>query len=357
LVTENLTDVVWTARIEGTPNLADIAGSGPDAVDFDRLLDRWQFTFVSPSVQHILGYSVEEIMQLRPRQLLTPVSYAALRERLAIELRGLPADPAGEDRRRTRAMEHVTRDGRRKWCEITSTFIRDERGVVTGFEGVTRDISERKRFERELSQVITRQQQQTGQELHDGLAQQLVGVRLLAHSLHQALDDQSHAAAGSAAELITALHDAETSVRQLIMGVRPVEVAANGLMAALADLVEGTQQLSGIGCKFHCQRRVAIEDSHTATQLFYIAREAVHNATKHAAARRISVDLFSGDGQLRLTVADDGRGMPDDAAPAEGMGLQIMRYRAGVIGASLMVNSAPGQGTLVTCTLPLESNA
>jgi signal transduction histidine kinase len=254
-------------------------------------------------------------------------------------------------------VEHVTREGRRKWCEIKSTYLVDRGGNVTGLEGVTRDISERKQFERELSAVITRQQQQTGQELHDGLAQQLVGVRLLAGGLHQALADQSHASAGAAAKLVAALHDAETSVRQLIKGVRPVEVAANGLMAALADLAESTRQLTGIGCEFHCQRRVAIEDNHTATQLFYIAREAVHNATKHAAARRISVELLSGDGQLRLSVADDGRGMPDDPAPGTGIGLRIMRYRAGVIGASLIIGTSPGQGTLVTCTLPLESTA
>jgi PAS domain S-box-containing protein len=354
LIAQNVTDVVWTARLEGISDLAAVVQDDRAEFDVDELLDRWRFTFISPSVERILGYSVEEGLQLRPQQLLTPASYAAMRKRFATSLAGLLADNAELDQRRTLEVEHVTRDGRRCWCEITVTFFKDDRGSVVGMEGVTRDISQRKRFERELSELITKQQQRMGQELHDELGQQLVGARLIASGLQQALTGQSHPSAGPAAELVTALSHAETSVRQLIKGVRPVEVAANGLMAALGDLVDSTRRLSGVPCVFRCEQPVAIEDSHTATQLFYIAREAVHNAVKHASARTITIDLAGGAQQLQLGVADDGRGMPADPDSLSGMGLRIMRHRAAVIGAGLVIDTAAGGGTRVTCRLPVE---
>ena len=88
--------------------------------------------------------------------------------------------------------------------------------------------------------------------------------------------------------------------------------------------------------------------------LYRIAQEAMNNAAKHSRASRISVDLHQKDGALVLRVADDGVGMAKNRAPGEGMGLRVMRYRAGAIGAKLAISSAEGEGTTVTCALPVE---
>ena len=86
--------------------------------------------------------------------------------------------------------------------------------------------------------------------------------------------------------------------------------------------------------------------------LYHIAQEALNNAFKHARAQTFTV-RWGQEGALRsLTVADDGVGMGDEAARGSGLGLRIMRYRAGLVGGTLTVTGAEGGGTTVRCTLP-----
>jgi signal transduction histidine kinase len=156
-------------------------------------------------------------------------------------------------------------------------------------------------------------------------------------------------------ELHAALEKAQQSLRELIKGIRPVEVDSHGLMAALDDLATSTQRLSGVPCSFTQTKRVLVEDSHTATQLFYVACEAVRNAVEHASPSEITIRLATDGGVLRLCVSDDGIGVtgPDGGMP-DGMGLRIMKYRAGVVGAQLTIEGGKDGGTRVTCSLPME---
>jgi PAS domain S-box-containing protein len=346
--------MVWEGNTTVLTEMVDAGSPEATQIDADEMLGRWQFTFISPSIERVLGYRVEEGMRLRPKELLTPASYAILKntliQELAIEQTG-KGDPA---RQQTLELEHIIRGGKRRWCEITVKFLRDETERIIGIVGSTRDITERKRFERELSEITTHQQQRMGQELHDGLGQQLLGLRLMTTGLQESLDAKGLPEAESASELATALDDAQNSIRALIKGIRPVEVDGAGLMAALADLANSTQQLADVICTFKCDELVHLEDNHTATQLFHIAQEAVRNAVKHASAEYVTIGLRQEDRQLRLWVHDDGIGMPPEPDKNAGMGLRILRYRVGIIGAALTIESAEVGGTLVTCILPLE---
>jgi signal transduction histidine kinase len=213
-------------------------------------------------------------------------------------------------------------------------------------------IARRKDSERELMEVGARQQRQMGQELHDGLGQQLLGLRLMADSLAKRLAVQGRAEAQAARELADALLGAQHSVRALIKGIRPVEVDARGLMTGLADLAEHTERVAGVPCLFHCDQPADVNNNHTATQLFYIVQEAVGNAVRHAQPQHIEIGLSGNDQQLELWVRDDGQGIAGDMEQTAGMGLRIMQHRAAVIGAELSIHAAPTGGTLVTCVVP-----
>jgi two-component system, LuxR family, sensor kinase FixL len=89
-----------------------------------------------------------------------------------------------------------------------------------------------------------------------------------------------------------------------------------------------------------------------ATHLFRIAQEAISNALKHGGARNVQVDLEKRGKEISLSITDDGRGFTP-GAPASGMGLRIMRYRAGMIGGKVRVESTEGRGTKVVCTAPI----
>lgn len=149
------------------------------------------------------------------------------------------------------------------------------------------------------------------------------------------------------------IHQTSDQIRALIKGLHPVEVDAHGLQASLQNLAESTTNTFGIDCLFGGDERVTLHDNNTATQMYYIAREAVHNAAKHAqAATQITVSLGVEDGQTTLRVRDNGRaGISDDGRQTDGMGLGIMKYRATLIGATLNINIPDGGGTAMTCRL------
>jgi two-component system CheB/CheR fusion protein len=73
---------------------------------------------------------------------------------------------------------------------------------------------------------------------------------------------------------------------------------------------------------------------------------------RHGDADHLKLSLATGDEQMRLQVRDDGTGFEDTALDDAGMGIRIMNYRARIIGGTLDLNSSPGTGTIVTCTLP-----
>jgi signal transduction histidine kinase len=176
----------------------------------------------------------------------------------------------------------------------------------------------------------------------------------MARSLQKTLENKNATEAEVAGELVQVVKDAHDHVRAMIKGVRPVDVQAGGLLAALTDLAAATERLAGLPCDFECRQLFALEDDHAATQLFYIAQEAVRNSVKHARAKHITIGFGREDRRLRLWVHDDGRGLPAGSDRTDGMGFRIVRYRAALIGATLAIEPAHGGGTLVTCTLPLE---
>jgi len=144
LIAENVTDIVWLGRIEGLAELARGGSPAPADFDADAFFDRFEFTWVSPSVEQVLGYRADEMMRLRPRDFLAPASYEATKQRFGLGLKAALEDPefvGGEPVE----LEHVAKDGRSCWCEQNVRFLRDEDGALAGLLGVARDVTERRR--------------------------------------------------------------------------------------------------------------------------------------------------------------------------------------------------------------------
>ena len=220
------------------------------------------------------------------------------------------------------------------------------------FSGVLRDLSARRALEREVLEAATLEQWRIGQELHDHAGQELTALGLLAEGLVEALGQRSSAGAALAGKIAAGLKRVLGQVRALSRGLVPVEVDAAGLMAALAELASQTSEAHGVSCTFDCKEPVLVEDNHTATHLYRIAREAVTNALKHSEAKKITITLEGKDRSVALRVWDDGVGFPpQEAAEIKGMGLKIMRYRAGLMNAHLSVTPAEAGGTVVSCIL------
>lgn len=227
------------------------------------------------------------------------------------------------------------------------------------FTGIVRDITERKRLEKEVLEVSELERQRIGQDLHDDLGQRLTAIELLAEFLAQDLASKALPEAAQAEKIALRVREAIAQTRSLARGLAPVELRPDGLVSALHQLAAQVGDNSRVDCRFECKGVVRVKGSGVATHLYRIAQEAVHNAIRHGRARRVSVALAESGGAISLTVLDDGIGLPAErrggggrTEKLTGMGLRIMGYRAGTIGATLDIRPAAGRGTVVTCIVP-----
>jgi PAS domain S-box-containing protein len=247
-------------------------------------------------------------------------------------------------------------NGEIAWLAVFGRFYYNEAGEAVRFLGVAFDITRRKELEREALQrevlaMTAREQRQIGQELHDGVGQELTGLGLMAQSLSQRLPEAA-AEKRIALRLLAGLDSLHQKVRDLSRGLIPVHVESRGLSAALDDLAARTSAESGISVTAECLDSVELPDHATATELFYIAQEAVRNALRHARPRTIRLTLLTDPDGLRLRINDDGIGLPDGLEQNDGLGLRIMQHRAGLIGGVLQISPSQRGGTVVTCALP-----
>ena len=204
--------------------------------------------------------------------------------------------------------------------------------------------------EKMILSVSEEERRRIGADLHDNLGQQLTAIEILCHSLREDLHRQP-ALEAQMAQICRFLQEAVAQTRQLARGLTPFTLDAGGLADGLAEMVRRMSQ-GLVQCEFVCESPVKIEDNDVSIQLFRIAQEAVNNAAKHAGARKVTVTLSQRENAVHLQIEDDGRGLPKGKKHSSGLGLQIMKHRANVIGATLETKSAPGKGFKVICTLP-----
>jgi signal transduction histidine kinase len=213
----------------------------------------------------------------------------------------------------------------------------------------------------EVLATSEREQRRIGHDLHDGLGQHLTALEMKCFLLLEDVSSKDFAARQKqlkqqAERISRDLRECIALTRSLARGLAPVTPTPDGLMEGLKELATRATAPGQVECRFECAGLVLLEDSQTTGHLYRIAQEALNNALKHADARRITVKLSRASGALRLQVKDDGRGLPKAQKCNSGMGLEIMRHRAHVIGASLEVDSRPGGGVTITCTLPMNED-
>jgi signal transduction histidine kinase len=248
------------------------------------------------------------------------------------------------------ALDYVMKDS--ALVELLPTIVRRALTTVAQGQALAAAQAERRRLEREILEVGERERHSIGADLHDGLGQQLTALEFLCTSLKA--DAAGHPRLREQLELMgRMLREAVAQTRFLARGLVPVGSGPDALQNGLTELADRVNSLGGVRCELACPRPVAVRDPFVAGHLYRIAQEAVNNAVKHARAGTVTVRLSAEAGTLRLEVDDDGRGLPQTAAPHGGLGLGVMRHRANVIGATLTVSSRRPGGVAVSCLLPL----
>jgi signal transduction histidine kinase len=216
------------------------------------------------------------------------------------------------------------------------------------------DITDREELQSQVLESGEAERRRIGQDLHDSLGQTLSGLSCLSKVVHRKLVSRGVEEADDLARIESLLAESVTLTRSLAHGLNPVGLTGEGLVNAMRELAENTEGLFGVHCSFECPSPIDIADGALATHLYRIAQEATHNAARHARAREIGFSLVVPNGEIVLSVQDDGAGIPEGTAETRGMGLRVMRYRAHRIGGALSIRAGERGGTVVTCRVPLR---
>jgi PAS domain S-box-containing protein len=232
---------------------------------------------------------------------------------------------------------------------ITSLVLRGERFWLT----MLQDATARRQLEREVLEASNREQQRIGNDLHDGLGQELTGIALLLRGLENRAEREAPALSGAIEEVALLVNDAIFTTRALARGLSPVTFDRGGLSLALEEL---SRRLSAM---FHIDVRCEADDtldgsleSVNALHLYRIAQEAVTNAAQHGAAHQVKIALRCDGERGLLRVEDNGTGFNPAVHHSKGLGLRIMHYRAQMMAGSLRIESARTRGCVISCWFP-----
>ncbi len=271
---------------------------------------------------------------------------------------------------------NIRKDGSEVGVHDTTTSLRNLEGRLIGFAKVVRhidssndgkdntaaielakalariqvEVEHRQRLEAQLLTAVEQERERLGRDLHDDLSQRLAGAALMTRTLAKELKGRSAADREKARALGDLLAEATSVARNLSRGLHPITLTANGLPKALEELAARVPQ--NVRFSWPSSKKLDLDPS-VALHVYRIAEEAVGNAVRHAKANKVTIEMHIAPGRkIALTITDDGVGFR--RGPAEGMGLQNMRYRARIIRGTLKIASAPQRGTVVTCILPIQ---
>jgi two-component system sensor kinase FixL len=329
----------WTNELR---LLSAVVHDSNDAItvqDFEGNIKFWNL-----GAKRVYGYTKAEALKMNVRQ-IAPKN--GKDDALALLKRLRKGEKV-----RSFEVQRLTKDGRLIDVWITVTTLTDEAGNLVAVATTERDITERKQMERDLLAIREKEQKLIGREMHDSMGQMLTGIAVKSKGLELKLKSKSLDESVDAAQICELASEAIAQTRRLARMLYPVEIETGGLISALQGLASSTQDLLKTSCRLKCKNAIAIRDPVTGQHLYRIAQEAITNAVRHGKPKNIRIELASAKGKTTLKVANDGRAFPRVLAKKKGLGLNIMEYRAKMIGGTLEVRRGRKGGTIVTCMFP-----
>ncbi len=340
LLAENTADIIWSA-------------------DSDL-----RFTYVSPSVERILGYSQKEVYAINFEDLFTSSTYAML-------MNTYHAVKAGQiTNTSTLELEQIRKDGSPVSVEVSLTPLFDQKRSFLGVQGITRDITERKAAEQlrvkqgkrlrqlaaKLASAQDQEQRRIAEGLHDDVAQLLTACSVKLTVARGCTSQQE--AERILEDVDFLLRESNEKVRLLSFELGSSTLYRLGLLEAVQELCEGMAQRYGFHFTVKGDESSKHLDQASATALFKSVRELLFNVVKHTCAKEATVTICQDDTMLKLAVEDQGIGFPGNARhdlqdTDKGLGLFGIRERLRDFGGKMSIESEPNVCTRVTLWVPL----
>jgi len=213
---------------------------------------------------------------------------------------------------------------------------------------------------KELTQrVIDTQEEERARlarELHDGVSQNLLGVRYVMDLASRKVRNQVDDAATTIEKGVDALNSAIKDIRRLSHDLRPRVLDDLGLTAALTALADNFAERTGIATEIESVGFSSMVKPEASTALYRVAQEALNNVERHSGATLLAIKLWSERGRARLRISDNGTGFEAAGEGKGGLGLRNMQERMAHFHGLLLVQST-ADGTTLTAMLPKSANA
>ena len=337
--------------------------------------------FVNKRFCQMLGYEQSELVGKTIREITHPDDAGSFRffERMIRD-----GKPFEIEKR------YLRKNGSILWADVSASPVRDKKGRTQSAVAVVVDVTARKKAEAALKQskelleklvqqrtkalrtanvelqseivrrkglegqileISDREQERLGQELHDGLCQQLTAIGFLARATSLRLRNHRVVQVDDLERIAKLINGSVMDARNIARDLHKEEIDAAEFVQALRDLAE--RKIWKTLCRFDLKTEIEIEDDNVASQLYRILREAIINANKHARAKQIVLEIKRSGNDLVFSVTDDGVGLNPKGKLGQGLGFHIMKYRAGSIGARLEFGSLKKGGTRMAVYLPI----
>jgi two-component system sensor histidine kinase UhpB len=265
------------------------------------------------------------------------------------------------------------RDGKIVWIQDRGQIITDAAGKVDYVSGVFFDITQRqaaKEAQRESeqrlrflsNQLLTAQESERkriSMELHDELGQGLTALKLQIRAIQRGLGAEEKELQVDCAELLEYLDGVIDNVRRLSRDLSPAILEDLGLTSALRYLLDEVGKHLKVNPVIEIDGLNDLFPPEAQIMIYRIFQECLTNITKHAEAKEVSLWIREQDGRVTVTLEDDGKGFDvnevlNREATRRGLGLAALDERARMLGGTLKIQSRLGEGTRITCNIPVN---
>jgi PAS domain S-box-containing protein len=249
------------------------------------------------------------------------------------------------------------------WAEITIHRLAGERGgaqMMIATRDITRSIQTEERLKLVTLQFITSQEDERrriAQDLHDDIGQSMTALLLSLKTIDSGIEAGRKDIGHQVKEALRGVESLIKRVRQISYELRPPSLASVSLASVLEALCSSFALSSGLRVDFSSQKALPPIPDVQATALYRLVQEGLHNAVKHAGASSVWVNLDYVDGEISVSMEDDGRGCDPAQAVGYGMGLQGIHDRFVMLDGSFDIEAAPDKGTRLYGSLPLAKDA
>lgn len=315
--------------------------------------DQWRVASVNPAAAAILSTSEARARDKTLAEILP--AFPGLNAQLT-------ALPAGADP--IEISLGAEPDIRRYALDLS--VLKDFRGLTTGRLLLLRDVTEWRRTQEQIREqqaalAALHEREQIARELHDGLGQVLAYVSMQAQAIARRVQaGDMDAVEVQLRRLVDLAQEAHTDIRESIVNLRSGRGGQTSFLETLKQQLALYGERYGIQGKFSIGPGIeeAMFAPATGVQLLRVIQEVLTNARKHSGAHSVTVDLARDDGEAVIVVQDDGAGFDPEQVAAgarnDHYGLDFMAERMAEIGGSLKIESAPGAGTRVVLSAPIQ---